>query len=70
MKVIIRLTKDAEAKALPILLKHSPGMVLPQRTYLLAEDAIRALRQAGISFSEVSREAPVPGLEEVAGERV
>jgi hypothetical protein len=70
MKVIIRLTKDAETAALPILLRHSPGMVLPERTYLLSEDALRALRRAGVPFVEVSREAPVPGLEEVAGERV
>ena len=69
MKVIIRLTKEAEAAALPVLLRHSPGMILPERTYLLAEDAIRALRQAGVRFTEVGREAPV-GLEEVAGERV
>lgn len=69
MKVIIRLTKEAEAAALPILLRHSPGMVLPQRTYLVGEDAIRALRQAGVAFTEVSREASV-ALEEVAGERV
>ena len=70
MKVIIRLASDAEAKALPILLRHSPGMVLPHRTYVLSEAALRALRKAGIPFSEVGREAPTPDLEEVAGERV
>ena len=70
MKVIIHLTRDAEAKALPILLRHSPGMVLPQRTYVLSEDALRALRSAGVRFSELSREAAAPILEEVAGERV
>ena len=70
MKVIIHLTSDAEAKALPILLRHSPGMVLPQRTYVLSEDALRALRSAGVRFSELSREAAAPSLEEVAGERV
>ena len=70
MKAVIHLTKDQEARALPILLRHSPGMILPERTYVLAEDALRALRNAGIRFSEVSREAAAPGLEEVAGERV
>ena len=70
MKVIIQLTPDQEAKALPILLRHSPGMVLPRHTYVLSEDALRALRSAGIRFSEVSREAVAPGLEEAAGERV
>lgn len=70
MKVIIRLTEDQEAKALPILLRHSPGMILPERTYILAEDVLPTLRRAGIQFSEVGREATAPDLEEVAGERV
>ena len=70
MKVIIHLTREEEAKALPVLLRHSPGMVLPQRTYVISEEALRALRATGIRFSEVSREAVAPGLEEVAGERV
>ena len=70
MKVIIQLTRDQEAKALPILLRHSPGMVLPQRIYILSQEALRALRAAGVWFSELSREAVAPVLEEVAGERV
>ena len=70
MKVIIQLDRDEEAKALPILLRHSPGMVLPQRTYVLSQDVLRALRHAGIRFSEVTREAASPNLEEAAGERV
>ena len=70
MKVMIHLAKDEEAKALPILLRHSPGMVLSHRTYVLSEDALRALRTAGVRFSELSREAAAPSLEEVAGERV
>ena len=70
MKVIIHLTAAEEAKALPILLRHSPGMILPNRTYVLAEDALIALRSAGVRFSELSREAATPRLEEVVGERV
>ena len=70
MKVIIQLTKEEEAKALPILLRHSPGMVLPHRTYVLSEEALKALRRAHIRCSELSREAVPPSLEEVAGERV
>ena len=70
MKVVIHLTKDEEARALPILLRHSPGMVLPHGRYVLGEDAMRALREAGIRFAELSREAAAPRLEEVAGERV
>ena len=70
MKVIIHLTTGEEAKALPILLRHSPGMILPNRTYVVAEDALIALRSAGVRFSELSREATTPRLEEVVGERV
>jgi hypothetical protein len=70
MKVIVHLTKGEEAKALPILLLHSPGMVLPHGTYVLSEDAVRALREADARFSEVSREAAAPSLEEVVGGRV
>ena len=70
MKVIVQLARDEEAKALPILLRHSPGMVLPHRTYVLSNEALRALREAGVRFSELSREAATPNLEEVVGERV
>ena len=70
MKIIIQLSKEEEAKALPILLRHSPGMILPERTYVLGEDAVGSLRNAGIRFAQLSREALAPCLEEVAGERV
>jgi hypothetical protein len=39
-------------------------MVLPNRTYILSEEAVNALREAGVKFTEVSREAGTPGLEE------
>ena len=69
MKVIIRLTNEDELKALPILLRHSPGMVLPNRTYVLNADAVAKLRSAKIQFTELSHESISPLLE-VAGERV
>jgi hypothetical protein len=58
-KVVIRLTAKQEEKALPILLRHSPGTVLPERTYVISEDAVRALRQAGVEFTEVGSEPAV-----------
>jgi hypothetical protein len=70
MKVIIQMSKEEEAKALPILLRHSPGMILPERTYVLGEKSVELLRNAGLRFTELSREAVAPRLEEVAGERV
>ena len=56
MKVVIQLTKIEEAKALPILLRHSPGAVLQNRSYVLNTEAAIELRQAGIQFTELSRE--------------
>jgi len=70
MKAAIQMSKEEEAKALPILLRHSPGMILRGGTYILSEDVLKLLRTAGVRFSEVSREASAPTLEEVAGERV
>jgi hypothetical protein len=70
VKSIIQLSREEEAKALPILLRYSPGMILPDRTYVLGDDAVGLLRNAGIRFTQLSREALAPRLEEVAGERV
>jgi hypothetical protein len=70
MKVVIRFSQSEEAEALPILLRHSPGMILPDRTYILGEDAVRSLHEAGIEFLEVSREASTLSLDGAAGERI
>jgi hypothetical protein len=68
MSVIIRLTSREELRALPILLRHSPGAVLPERTYVIRPEAVEDLREAGIRFTELSRESNLPGA--VAGERI
>jgi hypothetical protein len=52
MKVIIHLTEEEELRALPLLLRHSPGMILPNRTYILAEYALSVLRTKGIRYSD------------------
>jgi hypothetical protein len=71
MKVVIRMSKRAEAKALPLLLRHSPGMVLPNRTYVITEQAAAALRHANVRFTEISRDAVSPNAEGVLlGERI
>lgn len=71
MKIVIRMSQVEEAKALPILLRHSPGTVLPGRTYVITEDAARQLRKAGVDFMELSRESSAPKLEGVGpGERI
>jgi hypothetical protein len=59
MKVVIQLSEREERKALPILLRHSPGMVLSERTYIIDAAAAKSLREAGVRFTELSREADV-----------
>jgi acetaldehyde dehydrogenase (acetylating) len=56
MKVIVQFTEREEAKALPILYRHSPGMVLRDRIYVLSDEAVSRLREAGIRFKEITRE--------------
>jgi hypothetical protein len=71
MKVAIRMTRRERLKALPIIYRHSPAMVLRDGTYILDPGAVEALRSAGVRFKEITREAEVPGPEEVrSGERV
>jgi hypothetical protein len=71
MTVVVRFTNREEAKALPILLRHSPGLVLPARTYVLRQEAVDALKDAGVRFTEVSRESSLPaGAGAIAGERI
>lgn len=60
MKVIIRMSEVEELKALPLLLRHSPGMVLPNRTYVLTEKCLNVLRARNVRYSVVAREAVVP----------
>jgi hypothetical protein len=52
---VIQLSEREEAKALPILLRKSPGVALRNRTYVLSQAAIDALRQAGVTFRKLSR---------------
>ncbi len=53
MRVAIQFSKREELKALPILLRHSPGMVLRNRIYIVAKEAVRALRRARVKFTEL-----------------
>ena len=65
MKTIIQMSEAEEAKALPILLRHSSGTILPNRTYIVSEEVVKQLRQLGIQFTELSRESTAPSLEGV-----
>lgn len=71
MKVVICMPEEEELKALPIVLRHSPGMMLPNGTYLLNADAVRKLRDSGVQFVERGREAVARDQEKaISGERI
>lgn len=57
MRLAIQFTEREERKALPILLRHSQGMVLRDRIYIVNADAARTLRASGVRFSELTRDA-------------
>jgi hypothetical protein len=64
MKVAIRLSKREELKALPILLRHSPGMMLQEGTYVIDIAAAKKLKAAGVKFKALATEANPPALKE------
>ncbi len=57
MKTIIQMSEAEEAKALSILLRHSPGAILPNRTYIISDEAVKQLRQAGVQCTQLSRDS-------------
>jgi hypothetical protein len=56
MKVAIQMSEAEELKALPILLRHSPGIIRRNGTYLVAADAARELRRKGVEYVGLSRD--------------
>jgi hypothetical protein len=71
MNVVIQIAARDHTKALGILLRHSPGVALRNRTYVVSEGAVHALTEAGVRFARVSCESLGPGREGlVAGERI
>jgi hypothetical protein len=71
MSIVIRIAAKDEAKAWALLVRHSPGTALPSRTFIVSEEAVQALRKAGVRFKEISREPGQPMLGgKLAGERI
>jgi hypothetical protein len=71
VKVVIQISLEEELKALPILLRRWRGMMLHNGTYLIDTDAVRSLRQNGVQYTELVREAAAPGLGGIGlGERI
>lgn len=55
MKTNIRFTPNEEAKAIPILLRHSAGCILSDGSYMVDATAAAKLRELGIEFRELTR---------------
>jgi hypothetical protein len=70
MKIAVRFTDKEELRALPILMRHSAGMMLPDDVYVISEEAAQALRGSGVKFTELSRESSGPRLQGAHGERI
>ena len=71
MRLVVRVSAKDEEKAWGLLVRHSPGTALPNRTFILSEDAVRALHDAGIKFKVISKEPGSPtGGGKVSGKRI
>jgi hypothetical protein len=71
MRIIIKIRAKDRAKAWDILVRHSPGTALPECTFIVSGEAIKALRLAGVKFKEIAREPGRPASSGViTGERI
>jgi hypothetical protein len=68
MKVAIEVDPRDKAQAWALLVRGSPGMALPGGVFVVTEEAVRTLRDAGVRFAELSREGSLAGA--AAGERI
>ena len=71
MRIIVRVAAKDSAKAWGVLVRHSPGAALPGRTFVVSEEAAKALRGAGVRFTVIGRGPGEPTAKEIeAGERI
>lgn len=71
MGIVVQIAAADDVKAWSLFQCQSLGLALPNRTYVVNDDAIKALRKAGVRFTEVSRAAWRPRVQgALAGERV
>jgi hypothetical protein len=52
MKHVIQIAPEDDARAWGILVRHSPGIALPNRIVIVSDEAVRTLREAGVRFDE------------------
>jgi hypothetical protein len=63
MRVIVKVSSTDATRAWDLLVRHSSGTALPDRTFIISEAAARARRKEGIRFKEVARlEVSVAGI--------
>jgi hypothetical protein len=71
MKVVIQVGAKDGAKAWGLLVRQSAGTALPNRTFIVCEEAVRELRKAGVRFTEITRDVETSLTAGVmAGERI
>jgi hypothetical protein len=56
MRIVIKVSARDSAKAWGILVRHSSGMALPGRRFIVSKEALHALERARIKYKE-----PRPG---------
>jgi hypothetical protein len=60
MTVVIQVAETDDAKAQALLRKHSPENAEPKRAFVIPEEAVESLRQAGIDFVVLAADASQP----------
>jgi hypothetical protein len=71
MKMVIQVAQRDDARAWSLLQRHSPGVALPNRTFVISHEAADALREEGVRFVVLSSRSDAPVEEGVAaGERI
>ncbi|MCI0378056.1 MAG: hypothetical protein L0215_10640 [Gemmataceae bacterium] len=66
MKVVIQIASKDKAKAWDILVRHSAGIALRNRIFIVSQEAARALKKARVKFDVIATdgvlEIPKGGL--------
>jgi hypothetical protein len=58
VNIVIQVSAKDSSRAVGILIRHSPGVALPNRTFIIEAEAARALREAGVKFREIAQVPP------------
>jgi hypothetical protein len=58
MKRVIQVAEADDVRAWAMLVRHSAGVALPNRTFVISDQAVEALRREGIHFVELSTDGP------------